>query len=98
MKPCKRLEIVIEQPLARRLAQRLVELEAPGYTIFNHAAGRGDRGLRRADGPTGASTNCVFVIACDDERIVEQIIEGVRPILSRSGGVCLVSDAMWVRH
>ena len=74
------------------------ELEAPGYTVIYHAGGLGDRGWRRADEPTGTSTNCVFVIACDDERIVDRIVEGVRTILSRSGGICLVSDAMWVRH
>lgn len=98
MKPCKRIEIVIEQPLAQRLAQRLVDLEAPGYTVVDHAGGMGDRGVRRADEPTGTSTNCVFIIACDEQHVVDQIIEGVRPILSRSGGICLVSDAMWVRH
>ena len=30
MKPCKRIEIVIEQPLAQRMAKLLVELQAPG--------------------------------------------------------------------
>ena len=39
MKPCKRLEIVIEQPLAQRLAQRLIELEAPG--LHRHRPRRG---------------------------------------------------------
>lgn len=98
MKPCKRLEIVIEQPLMRRMAERLVELDAPGYTIIQQSSGRGDRGMRRADEPTGTSTNAIFIIACDDEQVVQGIIDGIRPILSRSGGICLVSDAMWVRH
>ncbi len=98
MKPCKRLEIVIEQPLASRLANLLVELGVPGYTLISNAAGRGDRGVRRADEPTGTSTNCMFVIACDDPDLVQTIVEAVRPVLSRSGGICLVSDAQWVRH
>ncbi len=98
MKPCKRLEIVIEQPLASRLADLLVELGVPGYTLIPNAAGRGDRGVRRADEPTGTSTNCMFVIACDDQELVQTIVEAVRPVLSRSGGICLVSDAQWVRH
>ena len=98
MKPCKRIEIVIEQPLAKRMAKLLVELQAPGYTVINHAGGRGDRGLRRADEPTGTSTNSIFIIACEDQASVDRIVEGIRSTLSRSGGVCLVSEALWVRH
>ncbi len=98
MKPCKRIEIVIEQPLAQRMAKLLAQLEAPGYTFINHAGGSGDRGLRRADEPTGTSTNCVFIIACDDAEITQRIIDGVRTMLTRSGGICLVSDAQWLRH
>ncbi len=98
MKPCKRLEIVIEKPLARRVAARLVELGAPGYTFIDQASGSGDRGMRRADEPTGTSTNCIFILACDNDDLVSQIVEGIRPILTRSGGICLVSDAQWLRH
>jgi hypothetical protein len=98
MKPCKRLEIVIERPLAQRMASLLTDLRAPGYTFIESAGGRGDRGIRRADEPTGTSTNSIFVIACEDQECVERIVEGIRPVLSRSGGICLVSDAMWVRH
>lgn len=98
MKPCKRIEIVIEQPLARRLAERLDELGAPGYTLIPNASGRGDRGLRRGDELTDTFTNCVFIVASDDDAVVTRIVEGVRALIARSGGVCLVSDALWVRH
>lgn len=98
MKPCKRIEIIIEHPLAPRLSKLLLELGAPGYTMIDGASGCGDRGTRRADELTGISSNSVFIIACDDENISKAIIEGVRPILSMSGGICLVSDAQWVRH
>jgi len=98
MKPCKRLEIVIEETLAPRLANLLESLDVPGYTMLPRASGRGDRGLRRADDPTGTLSNCVFLIACDDEQLIKQIVDSVRPLLSRSGGICLISDAFWVRH
>lgn len=98
MKACKRIEIVIEQPLARRMAERLNELGVPGYTAIPRARGRGDRGKRRGDDPTGTDTNCVFIIACAEEPLITNIVEGVRPLLSRAGGICLVSDALWVRH
>lgn len=98
MKPCKRIEIVIEHPLAPRLAKLLVKLGAPGYTMIDGASGRGDRGTRRADEITGISSNSVFIIACDDAALIEKIVEGIRPILSTSGGICLVSDAQSLRH
>ncbi len=98
MKPCKRIEIVVEQALANRLSELLVDLGVPGYTLISNAAGRGDRGLRRADEVTGTSSNCMFIVACDDEEIINNIVEGVRPILSRSGGFCLLSEAQWLRH
>jgi hypothetical protein len=58
----------------------------------------GDRGLRRADDPTGTSTNCVFLIACDNDKDVQKIVDAIRPVLAKSGGICLISEALWVRH
>jgi len=97
MKPCKRIEIVIEERLMDKMARRLKELGAPGYTVVRRVSGMGDRGLRRADEPTGTATNAVFIIACDPA-IVEELVDGVRSMLSQYGGVCLVSDAQWLRH
>ena len=98
MKACKRIEIVVEEALSRRMAEMLRELGAPGYTLIPRVRGAGDRGLRRGDDPTGAASNCLFIVACDDEQDVARIVEGVRELIARSGGVCLVSDAQWVRH
>ncbi len=98
MKPCKRVELVIEEPIKRRLEKVLSGTGMPGYTVIPRASGRGDRGLRRGDEPTGTSTNCVFIIACDDDSQVSLVVEAIRPVLSKYGGICLVSDAMWLKH
>lgn len=97
MKGCKRVEIVIEQTLARRMAAQLNALGVPGYTLIAGVSGRGDRGLRQADELTDTFTNCIFVVACD-QALAERIVDAVRPLLSRSGGICLVSDALFVQH
>ena len=73
MNHCIRIEIVIEKALARIMADLLVELNSPGYTMIDHAMGRGDRGERRGDDPTGASTNCVFIVACESQEAVDKI-------------------------
>ena len=98
MKPCKRIEIIIEAPQAQRLTEVLRELGAAGYTLIPDVRGSGDRGERRADELSGDSSNCLIIIACDNQVTVDTILEAVRPLLSRSGGVCLVTDALWLRH
>lgn len=98
MNPCKRIEIVIEQPMVQKLKKQLDDIGVSGYTIIPGASGRGDRGVRHRDDPTGTFTNCVFIIACEDADEATQVIDGVRPLLSRSGGICLVTDAHWVKH
>lgn len=97
MKPCKRIEIVIEEHFAGRMADQLDAAGAPGYTVLRRAGGRGDRGVRRADDPTGTATNCVFIVACDDAQL-DRIVDTIRATLKRSGGLCLVSDAAWVAY
>jgi nitrogen regulatory protein PII len=98
MKPSKRIEIVIEQPMAERMIEMLRKLDAPGYTLLRNVGGSGDRGDRRADELAGDSSNCLFLIACNDEAVVQRITEGVRPLLTRFGGICLVSDCLWLDH
>jgi len=98
MKNCKRIEIVIETPMVQKLTDTLNQIGSPGYTLIPDVRGSGDRGVRRADELSGDSSNCLIVIACDNPTIIEKILEAVRPLLSRSGGICLVSEALWLRH
>jgi nitrogen regulatory protein PII len=98
MRPCKRLEIVIERSQAHRVEHLLKEVGASGYTVIQNAGGGGDRGYRRADDVTDADENCVFIVAVERDTLVAAIVDGVRPMLQRFGGVCLVSDANWVIH
>lgn len=98
MTPGYRIEIVIEEPVARELIRILKAMQVPGYTVIPRAHGSGDRGIRRGDELAGDSSNCVFLIACDDEALVGQITEAVKPLLSRSGGLCLVSECLSLTH
>jgi hypothetical protein len=98
MKSCKRIEIVIETPMVPALMGILQRLDVPGYTLVPDVRGAGDRGVRRGDDLSGESSNSLVLIACDDPAIVENLLEAVRALLSRSGGICLVSEAQWLRH
>ncbi len=98
MKTCKRIEIVIETSMVPKLTALIKQFDLVGYTLIPEVRGSGDRGMRRADELSGESSNCLILIACDDQVKVEALLEGVRPLLVRAGGICLVSDAQWLRH
>jgi|SaaInl5LU_22_DNA_1037371.scaffolds.fasta_scaffold74413_2 hypothetical protein len=98
MKACKRIEIVLDQTLAPKLEQMLKNLGIDGYTRISDAGGLGDRGYRRADEVTGASSNCIFILALEDNDQVSEVVSAIKPFLKSSGGICLVSDALSVIH
>lgn len=98
MKPCKRIEVVIEEPMAPKLIELLHAQGTRAYTAIPNIGGEGDRGIRRADELAGDSSNTLFIIACENLDEVESIVELVRPLIQRSGGICMVSDALWVLH
>lgn len=98
MQAIKKVEIIIEYMEVPRLLEVLKkEALAVGYTVIKEAFGAGGRGEMAGDGFSGEFTNSYLLIACSEDE-ANRIVEIVRPILKRFGGVCLVSDAMWVKH
>lgn len=98
MQAIKKVEIIIDYlELARLLELIQKENIAVGYTVIKEAFGAGGRGEMAGDGLSGEFTNSYLLIACSEDE-ANRIVEIVRPILKRFGGVCLVSDALWVKH
>jgi len=97
MKPVKRVEIVIDTMEVQHLLDQLSDIDINAYTVIRDAHGKGDRGTRGGDAFTGIFENSYVVIACTEEQSKE-LVETVRPVLRQLGGICLVSDAMWVLH
>ena len=98
MQAIKKVEIIIEYMEVPRLLEVLKkEVVAVGYTVIKEAFGAGGRGEMAGDGFSGEFTNSYLLIACSEDE-ANRIVEIVRPMLKQFGGVCLVSDAMWVKH
>ena len=64
--------------------------------MMREASGKGDRGVSLG-GVSGELNNSYILIACEPDRIGE-LVEWIRPVLKRFGGMMLVSDALWVKH
>lgn len=97
MKPIKRLEIIVNAYDVPRAVALLEAAGAEGYTVFPHVQGHGHRGARAGDELTGVLENACVLCACDPT-VVDRLLPRLRELLQQTGGVCLVSDAQWLRH
>jgi nitrogen regulatory protein PII len=97
MQPVKRIEIVTDSGHLDRVTKLLDDLGIAGYTIIRHVGGKGDRGRRQHDELFDAFENAYLIAACSPDDAA-RVTEALRPILQRFGGMCLVSDAQWLRH
>ncbi len=97
MRPIKRVEIITDTVEMNAVVRVLERHGVSGYTIVGDVIGKGERGMRLGDELSGVFQNSYLLTTCEPEQI-EALIEAIRPILQRRGGVCLVSDAWWVRH
>ena len=92
----KRIEIVIDKPHVRQVRRVLDGVGVPGLTVFEAAAGYGDRGERSGGELSDAQVNCCILTTCRVEQ-VEAVAKAIEPLLRRYGGLCLISDAMVIR-
>jgi nitrogen regulatory protein PII len=97
MQAVKRIEIITDSLETREVCRVLNGLSLSGYSVIRDVTGRGERGVQSGDDLTDVFKNSMVLLACPPERVSE-IVEAIRPILKRRGGICLVSDAMWVIH
>jgi nitrogen regulatory protein PII len=93
----KRIELVVEAIEKEHVISCLKSINIRSFTIYHHVGGSGERGVRD-EGVFGEKfENVTFVVACAENQLAT-VIEVLRPILKRYGGMCLVSDAKWVKH
>ena len=97
MRPVKRVEIVVEALVLPRVTEIVDAAGIRGYTVLRNAGGKGGHGERRDDELVDTNRNACLVVACEEAQL-EPLLAALRPLLSRWGGMCLVSDARWVVH
>ncbi|PSF34480.1 transcriptional regulator [Aphanothece hegewaldii CCALA 016] len=93
----KRVEIIVNHSYLEKTLRILDEVQVSGYTVIDDTAGKGDRGISCSDIGCAFSGSYVMTV-CKDETQLSHLVEKINPILKKGGGVCLVTDAKWVRH
>lgn len=97
MKSVKRIEIILEALHEAQVIESLDRAGIRAYTLYHHLTGSGERGQRQSNAFGDKFENLAFVIACDAEKL-DALVTVIRPILKMFGGICLISDAVWLRH
>ena len=97
MELVKRIEIVTLSLEIGRLCRALERVGVNAYTVIDDARGKGDRGIRGNDELSNVFKNSVLLTTCVPDDL-DRVLDVVRPILQRFGGVCLVSDAHSLTH
>ncbi len=93
----KKIEIITDYLYQKRLVELIDKTGVSGYTILKDIAGKGLRGSKDGHGVSGGYKNCYIMICCDLDEAT-RVVDAVRPVINKFGGICIVSDAHWVIH
>jgi nitrogen regulatory protein PII len=93
----KKLEIITNSLELQQVLKILEKAGVSGYTVIEDVTGKGDRGSVINDLASHALTNGYVMCVCTGKQ-EHQLVEAIRPVLKKFGGVCIVSDAKWIVH
>lgn len=92
----KRVEIIIEAPMERRLTEALIKAGVTGFTILPVMGGSGRSGHWTREGQVGRSGMLAFICLIRPERL-DGLLEAAFAVVERHIGVVSISDAEVLR-
>lgn len=93
----KRIEILVDTPLVRRVTQAADAAGINGYTLLAATSGKGSSGTWSDDQVTGgASAKQLFLSVCHEEK-AQAFLDRIKPLLDSHGLVLFLSDVQVVR-
>lgn len=95
MQAVKRVEIIADAIELEKIIRVLKVAGVNSYTVIRNVSSEGIRGTASEADITLTENDYVLAI-CSPEQVAP-LVEALRPVLNRFGGVCLISDAMQIR-
>jgi nitrogen regulatory protein PII len=93
----KRVEIIIEAPLERRLTDTIVEAGVTGFTILPVLGGSGRSGQWSRDGQVSIAGGMVAVVCIVRPERVDHLLDAAFKVVERHIGVVSVTDCRVLR-
>lgn len=97
MHDAKRVEIMIERIMEKRLTDLLVETGVTGYSVLPVSGGSGRSGVWSREGQIGRADGMSCVICMIRPDRLEALLEAALSVLDRHIGVVNVTDAQILR-
>lgn len=89
----KRVEIIIEAAVERRLTDILLKAGVTGFTVLPVSGGSGRSGAWTREGQVSRAGGMVAVICLIRPTRLDTLLEAVMPVLERHIGVVSVTEA-----
>ena len=97
MHKAKRVEIIIEAMMERRLTDALVGVGVTGYTVLPVSGGSGRSGQWTREGQVGRASGMVAVICLVRPERLDGLLDAAFSVVSRHIGVINITDALVLR-
>ncbi len=97
MHKAKRVAIIIEAPMERRLTAALKSADVTGYSILPVRGGSGQSGDWSSEGQVGRAGGMVQVVCIIRPERLDAMLESVFSVVERHIGVVAVSDCEVLR-
>jgi nitrogen regulatory protein PII len=97
MQDIRKVEIIIDTFHIQDALNILEQVKVSGYTVIQNTSGKGDRGISCSDLDCDFTSSYIMTV-CTNDKQLNTLIELIKPLLQKVGGVCLLSDAKWVIH
>lgn len=94
--PKKKVEIIVEVALARRVQETIEALGATGFTVFPNLRGKGRWGKRQNTGVFGVFENQMIVVITGAETATK-ILEATHALTAQGICIAYVSDVEVMR-
>lgn len=92
----KRVEILVDKPLAPLLIKAAADAGIAGYTLIPVQSGAGRAGTWREDRVTGAETKTIFLTIASEEK-AEKLVDLLAPHLGDYGMLLTLADVQVIR-
>ncbi len=93
----KRIEIIIEMVMQRRLTTALVEAGVSGFSVLPVSGGSGRSGQWSRDAQIGRAGGMVAVVCLIRPERLDTLLDAIFPVLDKHIGVVNITDASILR-